>query len=404
MQSAVIVDAVRSPMGRTKAGGAFVDLHPADLLSQVLRQLVERNDLDPGTVDDVIIGCVSQVGEQASTPGRVAWLAAGFPQHVPSTTVERKCGSSQQAVHFAAQAIMAGVNEIVIAGGVESMSRVPMGSSRIGRDPYGARFHARYAQGLVGQGVSADLVAQKWALTREQLDAYAAESHRRADAARAAGQFAREIVPIEVPGEMQGEMRGESGTRRVDTDETIRAGTTVERLAGLAPSFEDAALAERFPGLRFNVTAGNASQISDGAAALLVMSEQRAAQLRLKPRARIVSFDVCGDDPLMMLTAPIPATERLLKKVGLSIGDISHFEVNEAFASVPLAWQKALGADASRLNPAGGAIALGHPLGASGARLMTTMLNALERSGGRYGLQTMCEAGGMANATLIERL
>ncbi|CAG9200400.1 3-ketoacyl-CoA thiolase [Paraburkholderia tropica] len=400
IQSAVIVDAVRSPMGRTKAGGAFVDLHPADLLSQLIQQLVERNDLDPGTVDDVIIGCVSQVGEQATTPGRVAWLAAGYPQHVPSTTVERKCGSSQQAVHFAAQAIMAGVNEIVVAGGVESMSRVPMGSSRLDRDQYGARFHARYPQGLVGQGVSADLVAQKWALTREMLDAYSAESHRRADAARAAGHFAREIVPIEVRDE-QG-TRG--GTRRIDADETIRAGTTVERLAGLAPSFEDAALAERFPGIRFNVTAGNASQISDGAAALLVMSEKKAAQLGLKPRARIVSFEVRGDDPLMMLTAPIPATEHLLRKVGLKIDDIAHFEVNEAFASVPLAWQKALGADAARLNPAGGAIALGHPLGASGARLMTTMLNALERSGGRYGLQTMCEAGGMANATLIERL
>nr|WP_241030720.1 thiolase family protein [Paraburkholderia sp. Ac-20347] len=396
IQSAVIVDAVRSPMGRTKAGGAFVDLHPADLLSQVIQQLVERNDLDPGTVDDLIIGCVSQVGEQATTPGRVAWLAAGYPQHVPSTTVERKCGSSQQAVHFAAQAIMAGVNEIVVAGGVESMSRVPMGSSRLDRDQYGARFHARYPQGLVGQGVSADLVAQKWDLARETLDAYSAESHRRADAARAAGHFAREIVPIEV--------RDEQGARRIDADETIRAGTTVERLAGLAPSFEDASLAARFPGIRFNVTAGNASQISDGAAALLVMSERKAAQLGLKPRARIVSFDVRGDDPLMMLTAPIPATEHLLRKAGLKIEDIAHFEVNEAFASVPLAWQKALGADAARLNPAGGAIALGHPLGASGARLMTTMLNALERSGGRYGLQTMCEAGGMANATLIERL
>ncbi|HKR46888.1 MULTISPECIES: thiolase family protein [Paraburkholderia] len=394
--SAVIVDAVRSPMGRTKAGGAFVDLHPVDLLSQVLQQLIVRNDLDPGSVDDVMIGCVSQVGEQASTPGRLAWLAAGFPQHVPSTTIERKCGSSQQAIHFAAQAIMAGVNEIVVAGGVESMSRVPMGSSRIGRDPYGALYHARYPEGMVGQGVSADLVAQKWALTREALDSYSAESHRRADAARAAGQFAREIVPIDVP--------GPEGVRRVDLDETIRAGTTVERLAGLAPSFESAELAARFPGIRWNVTAGNASQISDGASALLIMSEQKAAQLGLKPRARIVAFDVCGDDPLMMLTAPIPATQRLLKKRGLAIDDISHFEVNEAFAAVPLAWQKALGADAARLNPAGGAIALGHPLGASGARLMTTMLNSLEVSGGRYGLQTMCEAGGMANATLIERL
>jgi acetyl-CoA acetyltransferase family protein len=395
-QSAVIVDAVRSPLGRTKAGGAFVDLHPTDLLSQVIQALVTRNDFDPAIVDDVMIGCVSQVGEQSTTPGRVAWLAAGFPAHVPATTIERKCGSSQQAIHFAAQAIMAGVNDIVIAGGVESMSRVPMGSARIDRDPYGALFHARFAQGLVGQGVSADLVAQKWDLSREALDVYSAESHRRADAARARGQFAREIVPIDAP--------GVDGMRRVDCDETIRAGTTVERLAGLAPSFENAALSQRFPGIRWNVTAGNASQIADGAAALLIMSEAKAAQLGLKPRARIVAFDVCGDDPLMMLTAPIPATQRLLKKRGLSVDDISHFEVNEAFAAVPLAWQKDLGVDAARLNPAGGAIALGHPLGASGARLMTTMLNALELSGGRYGLQTMCEAGGMANATLIERL
>ncbi|MGK8208449.1 thiolase family protein [Burkholderia cenocepacia] len=395
-RSAVIVDAVRSPMGRTKAGGAFVQLHPADLLSQVIQALVARNDLDPGTVDDVMIGCVSQVGEQSTTPGRVAWLAAGFPAHVPATTIERKCGSSQQAIHFAAQAIMAGVNDIVIAGGVESMSRVPMGSARIDRDPYGAQFHARFPQGLVSQGVSADLVARKWDLSREALDAYAAESHRRAEAARTVGQFAREIVPIDVP--------GEGGIRRVDTDETIRADTNVGRLASLAPSFENAELTKRFPGIRWNVTAGNASQISDGAAALLVMSEQKAAQLGLKPRARIVALDVCGDDPLMMLTAPIPATERLLQRQGLSVDDIDHFEVNEAFAAVPLAWQKALGADGARLNAAGGAIALGHPLGASGARLMTTMLNSLEASGGRYGLQTMCEAGGMANATLIERL
>lgn len=396
IQSAVIVDAVRSPLGRTKAGGAFVDLHPTDLLSQVIKQVVTRNDLDPGAVDDVMIGCVGQVGEQSSTPGRVAWLAAGFPHHVPSTTIERKCGSSQQAIHFAAQAIMAGVNDVVIAGGVESMSRVPMGMARLDRDPYGALFHARYSEGLVGQGVSAELVALKWGLSREELDAYSVESHRRADAARSSGQFAREIVPIQVS--------GGDGVRRVDTDETIRAGTTVERLAGLAPSFESAELAKRFAGIRWSVTAGNASQISDGAAALLITSEKKAAQLGLKPRARIVAFDVCGDDPLLMLTAPIPATQRLLKKRGLSIGDISHFEVNEAFAAVPLAWQRELGADAARLNPAGGAIALGHPLGASGARLMTTMLNSLEMSGGRYGLQTMCEAGGMANATLIERL
>jgi acetyl-CoA acetyltransferase family protein len=383
-------------MGRTKAGGAFVDTHPNELLGQLFKALVGRNDIDPGSVDDVIIGCVSQVGEQSSTPGRGAWLGAGLPEHVPSTTIERKCGSSQQAVHFAAQGVMAGVYDIVIAGGIESMSRVPMGSARIGRDPFGPSFHARYAQGLVGQGVAADLVAAKYGIGREALDAYAAQSHGRADAARASGQFAREILPIVVT--------GESGRTIVDTDETIRAGTTVERLAQLKPSFEDAQLGERFPQLAWSITAGNSSQICDGASAVLIMSEQRAAQLNLTPRARLIAFDVCGDDPLLMLTAPIPATRRVLKKAGLTMDDIAHFEVNEAFASVPLAWQKALGADPARTNPAGGAIALGHPLGASGARLLTTMLNGLETAGGRYGLQTMCEAGGMANATIIERL
>lgn len=383
-------------MGRSRAGGAFVETHPNELLAQLFKGLVERSGIDPGTVDDVLVGCVSQAGEQSSTPGRGAWLGAGLPEHVPSTTIERKCGSGQQAVHFAAQGVMAGVYDIVIAGGVESMSRVPMGSARMGQDPFGPSFHARYPQGLVGQGVSADLVAAKWAITREEMDAYAVQSHRRAEAARLEGQFAREILPITVA--------MDSGGVEVKQDETIRPDTTLERLSRLKPSFEDRALQDRFPQIRWSTTAGNSSQISDGASAVLIMSEQCASRLNLKPRARLVAFDVCGDDPLLMLTAPIPATQRVLKKSGLKLGDIAHFEVNEAFASVPLAWQRALGADPARVNPSGGAIALGHPLGASGARLLTTMVNALEASGGRYGLQTMCEAGGMANATIIERL
>lgn len=392
MRTPVIVDAVRTPMGRGKPGGALSEIHPTDLLAGTLRALVERNELDPGTVDDVIVGCVSQVGEQAGTPGRMALLAAGFPVHVPSTTIDRKCGSSQQAIHFAAQGIMAGVYDIVIAGGVESMSRVPMGSARIGKDPYGPAVIDRYAPGLVPQGISAELVAARWHLSREQLDAYSAASHRRAAAVQVAGGFAREIVPV-----------GE-GNRRIDTDETIRPSTTVEALSQLKTPFTDEAIAARFPGIDWRITAGNSSQITDGAAALLLMTEESALRLGLTPRARFVAFDVVGDDPLLMLTAPMPATRRILDKSGLTLDSIDHYEVNEAFAPVPLAWQREFHADIDKLNPCGGAIALGHPLGASGARLMTTMLNALERSGRRYGLQIMCEAGGMANATIIERL
>ncbi|MCY0857797.1 thiolase family protein [Cupriavidus sp. D39] len=392
MQQAVIVDAIRSPMGRAKPGSAFTELHPTELLAQVLAGLVERNKLDPGLVEDVITGCVSQVGEQSATPGRVAWLAAGFPEHVPSTTIDRKCGSSQQAVHFAAQGIMAGAYDIVIACGIESMSRVPMGSGRIGQNPYGPSFEARYAPGLVSQGVAAELVAAQWELSRDDLDQYSAQSHQRAHQAREAGAFRREILPV----------RTAAGL--VEHDETIRPTTTAERLATLAPSFRDEALGQRFPQIGWHVTAGNASQISDGAAAILLMSERAASRLGLNARARFVAFDACGDSPLTMLTAPIPSSKRALEKSGLSLDAIAHYEINEAFACVPLAWQRALGADPARLNPRGGAIALGHPLGASGARLMTTMLHALEDSGGRYGLQSMCEAGGMANATIIERL
>jgi acetyl-CoA acetyltransferase family protein len=323
---AVIIDALRTPMGRGKAGGSLSSVHAAELLATVLTALVERNGIDPGSVDDVICGCVSQVGEQAATPGRIAWLAAGYPEHVPSTTIDRKCGSSQQAVHFAAQGIMAGVYDIVIAAGVESMSRVPMGSARIGQDPYGPAVTERYAPGLVGQGVSAELVAARWDLRREQLDAYSAASH-----------FDREIVPVAV------------GNERIGADETIRPTTTAEALGQLKPSFASPAMSERFPEIDWRITAGNSSQITDGAAGLLLMSAEAAARLGLTPRARFVGFDVIGDDPLMMLTAPIPATRRILKKTGLAARDIDHVEVNEAFAPVRLAWQKEFDVDPARL-------------------------------------------------------
>ncbi|QCP50344.1 thiolase family protein [Trinickia violacea] len=390
--SAVIVDAIRTPMGRGKAGGALSELHPTDLLGQLFKRLMSRNDVDPGSVDDVIVGCVSQVGEQSGSPGRIAWLGAGLPEHVPSTVVDRRCGSSQQAVHFAAQGIAAGAYDIVVAGGVESMSRVPMFTARIGKDPLGAMLYARYPDGLISQGIAAERIAAKWKISREELDALSAQSHRRAAAARNSGAFDAEIVSI-----------GEGGAL-LSADETIRDSTTAEGLAALQPSFVNDEMKARYPEINWSVTAGNSSQLADGASALLLMSEQTAKRLGLKPRARFVAFDVIGDDPIMMLTAPIPSTRRVLAKAGLKVSDIDHFEVNEAFASVPLAWLREFDADPAKLNPRGGAIALGHPLGASGGRLMTTMLHALEQTGGRYGLQTMCEAGGLANATIIERL
>ena len=389
---AFIIDAVRTPMGRGKAGGALSGLHATDLLTPVLRALIERNNLDPGTVDDVIAGCVSQAGEQSAGVGRFAWLAAGYPDHVPSTTIDRKCGSSQQAVHFAAQGIMAGAYDIVIACGVESMSRVPMGSARIGQNPFSPAVLTRYAPGMIGQGVSAELVADKWKVTRDELDAYSAQSHQRAAAARAAGHFNNEIIPVTTPEGVMSE------------DETIRPSTTAAGLGQLKVAFDSDAMKARYPQLGWRVTAGNSSQITDGAAGLLIMSERMAVKLGLKPRARFAGFDVIGDDPLMMLIAPIPSTRRVLEKSGINKDAIDHYEVNEAFASVPLAWQREFKVDPAKLNPCGGAIALGHPLGASGARLMTTMLNAMERNGARYGLQTMCEAGGMANATIIEKV
>jgi acetyl-CoA acyltransferase len=393
-RTAVIVDAIRSPLARGKApkdgkpGGALSSLHPAELLGQVLRQLVTRSGIDPELVDDVITGCVSQVGEQSGPVGRWAWLAAGLPESVPSVTVHRACGSSQQAADFAAQGVIAGVYDIVVAAGVESMSRIPMGTARIGQDPFGPSVAERYAPGLVPQGISAEIIAARWGFGRADLDEFSARSHELACSTDATG----EIVPVTLP----------DGTV-VSTDETPRPGTTADRLGQLKPSFYSAEMAARFPDLGWHITAGNSSQLTDGAAAVLIMSEERAAALGLTPRARFHSFALAGDDPITMLTGPIPATEKALKRSGLSIDEIDHYEVNEAFAPVPMAWAHHFGGDHDRLNPRGGAIALGHPLGASGARLLTTMLNGLEATGGRFGLQTMCEAGGMANATVIER-
>jgi acetyl-CoA acetyltransferase family protein len=392
MPDAVIVDSVRSPMGRGKQGGALSSVHAVDLLAAVLTGLVERTGIDPGTVDDVMVGCVGQAGEHSATPGRQAWLAAGYPVHVPSVTIERKCGSGQQALEFAVQSIVAGANDIVIAAGIESMSRVPMGSARMGADPHGPGVRSRFPD-LVSQGVSAELVADKWGLTRAQLDEYSARSHERAAATAAAGGFDDEIVPVTTP----------EGTV-VSVDESIRPGTTVEKLGTLKAVFGTDEMKERFPSVDWKVTAGNSSQITDGASALLVMSADRAAALGLRPRARIIASSVVGDDPVLMLTGPIPATTKALAKAGMTIDQMDAVEVNEAFASVPLAWQAEFGIDEAKLNPRGGAIALGHPLGASGARLMTTLLHHLEQTGGRYGLLTMCEAGGMANATIVERL
>jgi acetyl-CoA acyltransferase len=386
---AVIVDAVRTPTGRGKPGGALSDVHPVELLALTLRALVDRSGIDPSLVDDVLVGCVSQVGEQAACPGRLAWLAAGLPESVPATTIDRRCGSGQQAAHFAAHAVQAGAYEIAIAAGVESMSRVPMGSGRQGQDAHGPSAEERYAPGLVSQGIAAELMAARWQLSRTELDEYSARSHQRAADAADGGYFDKEIVPAG------------SG---IAADETIRRGTSVERLAELAPSFASAADHERFPEIDWCITPGNSSQLADAASALLVMSSSTATRLGLRPRARFHSFAVCGTDPILMLDGPIPATRRALARGQLTIDDIDAAEVNEAFASVPLAWQRELGLDDSRLNPRGGAIALGHPLGASGVRLLTTLLHHLEDTGGRYGLVTMCEGGGMANATVIERL
>lgn len=390
MVEAVIVDAVRTAGG--KRNGKLRGWHPVDLAAEVLRSLARRSDLDPGVVDDVIMGCVSQVGEQSLNVARNAVLAAGWPESVPATTVDRQCGSSQQALHFAAQGVMAGAYDVVVAAGVESMSRVPMGASiSTGGMPFGPAMSARYAPsgGLVHQGLSAEIVADRYQLTREQLDVFASESQRRAAAATAEGRFAAEIVPVAVRDDA-----GATTEEAFERDEGVRPGTTPEVLAALKPAFR--------PDGR--MTAGNSSQVSDGAAAVLVMSAERAQSLGLRPRARFVSFALAGVDPVTMLLGPVDATRRVLSRAKMELEDVDRIEINEAFASVVLAWERELRPDMSRVNVNGGAIALGHPLGASGAKLMATLLHELERSGGRYGLQTMCEGGGLANATIVERL
>ena len=396
MRRAVIVDVVRSPFGRGRAGGALDGLHPVDLYAQVLRGLIARTGVDPALVEDVITGCVIQVAEQSGNIGRQAVLAAAFPEGVPAVTLDRKCGSAQQAFDFAAQGVIAGAYDVVIAGGVEMMSLVPMRANRLGKDADGLGLKVRYPDGLVRQGISAELIAARWDVSREEMDAFALRSHRLAVAAEDSGLTERSIIPIEVP--------GPSGGRWVARDEGVRRDTSLERLAVLQPAYRDEAMSARFPQIRWGVTAGNASQVTDGAAAALIVEEGVAARLGLKPRAAITHFAVAGDDPILMLTAIIPATRKLLDRAGLSIGDIAAFEVNEAFASVPLAWIKDLGADPDRVNRHGGAIALGHPVGGSGGRLLINLLAALDDGGGRFGLQTMCESGGMANATLVERI
>ncbi len=391
MTNAVIVDAVRTPGGRRN--GRLRGWHAVDLAAEPLKAIVERNDLDPAMVDDVIMGCVMQVGEQALNVGRNAVLAAGFPESVPATTIDRQCGSSQQALHFAAQGVMAGAYDVVIAAGVEHMTHTPMGSSVV-RDlgfPFGPTMMNRYAEvgGLVSQGISAEMIADQWGLSREDLDRFSARSQQYAARATAEGRFEREIVPVSVRDD-EGNPTGEIAS----TDEGVRPDTTAEVLANLKPAFKPDG----------KVTAGNSSQITDGASAVLVMSEERANALGLTPRARFHAFALAGVDPVTMLSGPIPATRSVLEKAKLTMDDIDLVVINEAFASVVLAWEKELHPDMERVNVNGGAIALGHPLGATGVRLMTTLLNELERTGGRYGLQTMCEGGGQANVTIIERL
>jgi acetyl-CoA acyltransferase len=397
MRSAVIVDVVRTASGKGKPGGALSGTHPVELLAGLLKALQARTGIDPGLIDDVIAGCVAQVGEQSLSIGRQGVLAAGWPVSVPATTIDRQCGSSQQATHFGAQGVIAGAYDIVVACGVESMSRIPMGTATMGQDPFGPTVRERFAPGLVGQGISAELIAAKWNLTRDELDEFSARSHTLAAAATEAGLFENEIVAVTVA--------GPDGSQIQHTvDETIRGTTTAEGLSKLSSSFRDEELGARFPQIDWKITPGNSSPLTDGSSAMLIVEEELASKLGLRARARFHTFTVVGDDPLLMLTAPIPATKKVLAKAGLTVDDIDAFEVNEAFAPVPLAWLKETNADPAKLNPRGGAIALGHALGASGTRLMGTMVNHLEATGGRYGLQTMCEGGGLANATIIERL
>jgi len=384
-REAVIVDAVRTPMGKRE--GMLRNWHPVDLLAHTLNGLVQRNRLQPELIEDVIAGCVMQAGEQALNIGRNAVLAAGFPESVPGTTVDRQCGSSQQAIHFAAQGVIAGSYDVVIACGVESMTRVPMGASvKNGPGkPFGPAVMRRYNNVQFNQGISAEMMAQRWKLPRARLDEFSLESHRRAARATEKGWFCREILPTAV--------ETEQGTVQASRDEGIRSDTTLEKMATLKPAFKEDGV----------ITAANSSQITDGAAAVLIMERSTAERLNLRPMARFIAFALAGDDPVLMLSAPIPATRRVLERAGMKLEEMDRIEINEAFASVVLAWQAETQADLSRVNVNGGAIALGHPLGASGARLMTTLVHELERNGGRYGLQTMCEGGGLANATIIER-
>ena len=401
MATAVIVDAVRTPGG--KRFGKLSGWHPADLAGEVLKALAERNDLDPALVEDVIMGCVMQVGNQGLNVGRNAVLAAGWPESVPATTVDRQCGSSQQSAHFAAQGVMAGAYDVVVAAGVEVMSTTPMGASITpGSFPFGPQLMERYKdteyipgmKGVVPQGISAEIIADKWNISREELDAFGLRSQERAAQARDEGRFDNEIIPVaeKRTDKETGELI-DTGDEMATQDEGLRD-TTMETLANLKPAFKPDG----------KVTAGNSSQISDGASAMLVMSEEKAKELGLTPRAKFHTFALAGVDPIMMLTGPIPATQKALERSGLSMDDIDLVEINEAFASVVLAWEKELQPDMDKVNVNGGAIALGHPLGCSGTKLMATLLNELERTGGRYGLQTMCEGGGLANATIIERM
>ena len=397
MPTAVIVDAVRTAGG--KRHGKLSGWHSVDLAAETLKALAERNDLDPGLVDDVIMGCVSQIGAQGANVGRNAVLAAGFPESVPGTSVDRQCGSSQQAIHFAAQGVMAGQYDVVIAAGVEVMSLVPMGASMGGGNvglPFGPTVGLRYAPkgGLVPQGIGAEMIAERWNLSREDLDAFSASSHQKAARATAEGRFEREIVGVRTKHKDKESGNVTESEELVVADEGIRGDSTVESLGKLKPAFKEDG----------KITAGNSSQITDGASAVLIMSEEKASALGLTPRARFHAFSLAGDDPQIMLTAPIPATTKILERAKLTIDDIELVEINEAFAPVVLAWAKEHHANLDKVNVNGGAIALGHPTGCTGARLFGTILNELERTGGRYGLQTMCEGGGMANATIIERL
>lgn len=389
MRDAVIVEAVRTPIGKGKPNGALHEVNAVDLLAHSLREVVSRSGVDPVLIDDVIGGIVTQVGEQGMNMTRRAALAAGYPESVAATTVDRQCGSSQQAIHFAAQGVLAGAYDIVVAAGVESMGRVPMGANLVGSDDSsGIGFAERYPQGLVPQGISAELIAAKWGLSRTQLDEFALGSHEKAALATKNGLFARELAPLD----------------GLHTDEGIRVGSTLDTLAALRPAYYDEAMAARFPQIGWAITAASASQVSDGSAAVLIMTSERARELGLRPLARLHSFAVAGDDPLLMLTAVLPATRKVLRRAGLQLSDIDLFEVNEAFSPVVLAWAQETGADLAKVNVNGGAIAIGHPLGASGARLATTLVHAMQDRGARYGLQTMCEAGGLSNAMILERL